>query len=62
MKQTQEQIEEMKKDDENEKKKLEDQGYASSGLESDNDLDLLVEQEVLRSQRAQRIRDRIANH
>lgn len=52
----------MKKDDENEKKKLEDQGYASSGLESDNDLDLLVEQEVLRSQRAQRIRDRIANH
>ena len=62
MKQTQETIEEMKKDDENEKKKLEDQGYASSGLESDNDLDLLVEQEVLRSQRAQRIRDRIANH
>ena len=42
MKQTQEQIEEMKKGDA-EKKKLEDPGYASSGLESDNDLDLLVE-------------------
>lgn len=61
MKQTQEQIEEMKKGD-TEKKKLEDPGYASSGLESDNDLDLLVEQEVLRSQRAQRIRDRVARH
>ena len=52
----------MKKDDEGEKKKEEAQGYESSGLESDNDLDLLVEQEVLRSQRAQRVRDRIARH
>lgn len=31
--------------------KGDDPGYCSSGLESDNDLDLLVEQEALRSNR-----------
>ena len=54
MKKTAEQIEEIKAEEakEKEEKKEEYQGYLSSGLESDNDLDLLVEQEVLRSQRA----------
>jgi hypothetical protein len=65
MKKTAEQIEEMKAEEAKNKEdqeKEEHQGYISSGLESDNDLDLLVEQEVLRSQRARRVRDRIARH
>ena len=54
MKSTGEQIEEIRKEEAKEKEEVkeEHQGYISSGLESDNDLDLLVEQEVLRSQRA----------
>ena len=47
------QREEEDKEAEDRKKaaKGDDPGYCSSGLESDNDLDLLVEQEALRSNR-----------
>ena len=40
-----------KKEEEEKKAKGDDPGYCSSGLESDNDLDLLVEQEALRNTR-----------
>ena len=48
------QREEEDKEEEERKKRSkgdDDPGYCSSGLESDNDLDLLVEQEALRSNR-----------
>ena len=48
---TEEASEETKKLEEEKKAFAEDGGYCSSGLESDNDLDLLVEQEALRNQR-----------
>lgn len=51
MKNVEVQREEESKTTEEQKAYIDEGGYISSGLESDNDLDLLVEQEALRSQR-----------
>ena len=58
MQATQEQLELRRKEEEEEDKQLTEKRkddpegtYYSSGLESDNDIDLLIEQDYLRSQR-----------
>ena len=53
MKNIEQQREEETKEEEEKKAEpaVDDRGYTSSGLERDNDLDLLVEQEALRNQR-----------
>ena len=51
MREQEKQREEEKKEEEEKKAKGDDPGYVSSGIESDNDLDLIVEQEALRTTR-----------
>lgn len=51
MKNVEAQRTEESKTEEEQKAVVDEGGYISSGLESDNDLDLLVEQEALKNQR-----------